>query len=95
MRLTIIVTACAVLLTAITPVAAHEKFVERNYDGCATKSEMFAQMRSYGLNPRKIVKVVPGKYVLIRARGLKTGDWYDYAFLPCQMMIDGRFPIEH
>ncbi|KQW76918.1 hypothetical protein ASC89_17010 [Devosia sp. Root413D1] len=77
----------------LSPAVAGSNFVERNYLGCATKSEMFGILRSAGLKPKKIAKV--GEYfVLIRATELKTGDLYDYAVLPCQMMIDGRFPVK-
>ncbi|MBN9361729.1 MULTISPECIES: hypothetical protein [unclassified Devosia] len=87
--------AAAIMSVAVgpSPAVAGSNFVERNYLGCATKSEMFGILRSAGLKPKKIVKV--GEYfVLIRATELKTGDVYDYAVLPCQMMIDGRFPVK-
>ena len=89
------VLAAVVISSAVglSPAVAGSNFVERNYLGCATKSEMFSLLRSGGLKPKKIVKV--GEYfVLIRATELKTGDLYDYAVLPCQMMIDGRFPVK-
>lgn len=85
----------AVIASAVglSPAGAGGNFVERNYLGCATKSEMFSVLRSAGLKPRKIVKV--GEYfVLIRSIEPKTGDLYDYVVLPCQLMIDGRFPVE-
>lgn len=54
---------------------------------------MFGILRSAGLKPKKIVKV-GDNFVLIRAIELRTGDLYDYAVLPCQLMIDGRFPVK-
>lgn len=77
----------------LSPVMAGSKFVERNYLGCATKAEMFGILKSAGLKPKKIVKV-GDTFVLIRATELKTGDLYDYAVLPCRLMIDGRFPVK-
>jgi hypothetical protein len=77
----------------LSPAVAGGNFVERNYLGCATKSEMFGILRSAGLKPKKIVKV-GDNFVLIRAIELRTGDLYDYAVLPCQLMIDGRFPVK-
>ena len=77
----------------LSPALAGNSFVERNYLGCATKSEMFGILRSAGLKPKKIVKV-GDTFVLIRAIELKTGDLYDYAVLPCQLMVDGRFPVK-
>ncbi len=85
----------AVMSSAIgaSPALAGGNFVERNYLGCATKSEMFSLLRSGGLKPKKIVKV-GDNFVLIRATELKTGDLYDYAVLPCRLMVDGRFPVK-
>lgn len=77
----------------LAPALAGGNFVERNYLGCATKTEMFGILRSAGLKPKKIVKV-GDNFVLIRAIELKTGNLYDYAVLPCQLMIDGRFPVK-
>jgi len=87
--------AAAIMICAVTlsPALAGSRFVERNYLGCATKAEMFGILRSAGLKPKKIVKV-GDTFVLIRAIEAKTGALYDYAVLPCQLMIDGRFPVK-
>ncbi len=91
----LVAVAAAVISSAmgLAPALAGNNFVERNYLGCATKTEMFGILRSAGLKPKKIVKV-GDNFVLIRATELKTGDLYDYAVLPCQLMIDGRFPVK-
>ncbi|OEO32426.1 hypothetical protein VW23_011425 [Devosia insulae DS-56] len=95
MKSLVLAAVLAVMSSAagLSPVVAGSNFVERNYLGCATKSEMFSVLRSAGLKPKKIVKV--GEYfVLIRTIEPKTGDLYDYVVLPCQLMVDGRFPVK-
>lgn len=66
------------------------QFQGKLYDGCATKENMFAIMRNGGLRPERIIFAKQG-YVLIRGKG-PDGKW-DYAFVPCLFMVDGRFPV--
>jgi hypothetical protein len=66
------------------------QFQGKLYDSCATKESMFSIMRNAGLKPERIIGANPG-FVIIRGRG-PDGRW-DYVFVPCLFMVDGRFPV--
>jgi hypothetical protein len=66
------------------------QFQGKLYDGCATKENMFAIMRNAGLKPERIIGSRPG-LVFIRGKG-PDGRW-DYVFVPCLFMVDGRHPV--